>query len=569
MLHELAIKNFAIIDDLRINLAEGLTILSGETGAGKSIIINAVNLLLGKRATARMIRTGEKTAEIEASFLIKKDGPAAASLQEHGYETGGELLIKRVISANNRHRVYINGSLATMQVLTEITPRLASISGQHAHQHLLKEEAHLATLDQFAGLVPRRENLRETYHRLLPLLREKQQLAGRQARQSEKIELLEFQKAEIDQAAVTPGEDEALQNEARRLKNARQLVALIYDSLEGLYDAQGSVIEQLARIENNLKEAGAIDTSLVPQQETVTDISARVEDAAGQLRSCLDLVQVDDQRLEQVEERLDLLIKIKKKYGPSLEEVTAFFDRIDTELAEMEQLSGRVEALDGEIARCHQELAAAARDLSDKRKKAAQSFEKKVIRELAGLNMPDTRFEILFSTTPAADNISPWLTVDGIIIEETGLDKAAFQIAPNVGETMKPLANIASGGELSRVVLALKAMLAGQEAVDTVIFDEVDAGIGGETAEVVGKKLRQLSRYHQTLCITHLPQIAKFADHHYKIEKSVSGGRTRTDIKPISGQEQIRELARMTGGEKITDKTLAHAEEMLSRASDT
>ncbi|MFP4446340.1 MAG: DNA repair protein RecN, partial [Desulfosudaceae bacterium] len=522
---------------------------------------------LGKRATAKMIRTGEKTAEIEAAFAINQDGSAADRLREHGYEIDGDLVIKRVISANNRHRVYINGSLATMQVLSEITPRLASISGQHAHQHLLKEEVHLATLDQFAGLLPLRETVRQLYGRLLPLLREKEKLTRRQARQSEKIELLEFQKAEITRAEVTPGEDEELENEVRRLKNARQLAALIYAGLEGLYDAQGSVIEQLAGIENKLREAAAIDKSLAASQEAMADISARVEDAAGQLRSYLDIVQVDDHRLEEAEERLDLLIKLKKKYGPTLTDVTAFLAGIDDELAEMEQLSDQMAAMDKEIAGCHAELAAAVRDLSQKRKKAARFLADKVVAELAGLNMPDTRFEVLFSSTPAGKNDPSWLTVDGQLIEETGLDRAAFQIAPNVGETMKPLAGIASGGELSRVVLALKALLAGKEAVATVIFDEVDAGIGGETAEVVGRKLRQLSRYHQTLCITHLPQIAKFADHHYKIEKSVSGGRTRTDIAPLSEPDRIRELARMTGGEKITEKTLAHAEEMLAQAA--
>ena len=569
MLQELAIKNFAIIDDLRIHFDKGLTILSGETGAGKSIIINAFNLLLGSRATAKLIRAGAESAEVEALFSVEKNGPAARALDEHGYEAAGELLIKRKISVDNRHKVYINGGLATMQVLSAMTAGLASISGQHAHQHLLKEDAHLFTLDQFAGLLPLREKVRQAFNELVPLLREREKLIQNRQQRAREIELLEFQRDEITKARITVGEDTDLEQEKTRLKHAERLYALVYSALEGLYDAQGAVFEQLSLIQKNLDNAGQIDPTLAPQQESMTDITARVEETAGGLRSYLDGVQIDDQRLEQVEERLDLLVRLKKKYGPALADVLERLEQIDAELTGLENLSGTIDGIDHRLAAVHEELAGSARKLSDARKKAARELSKKVEKELTGLKMDKTQFDVTFDEFPVTATTDPHLTVDGRGVDETGLDKIAFQIAPNVGEPLKPMADIASGGELSRVVLALKAILAGMESVGTIVFDEVDAGIGGETAEVVGRKLLALSRYHQVVCITHLPQIAKFGTQHYKIEKSVEKGRTVTRITVLSDTERVRELARMTGGEKITDKTLDHAREMLEQAQAT
>jgi DNA repair protein RecN (Recombination protein N) len=540
-----------------------MTILSGETGAGKSIIINAFNLLLGGRANARLIRAGAESAEIEAIFDIAKDGPAAEALKAQGYETGDELLIKRKVSEDNRHKIYINGSLASMPVLTSITAGLAGISGQHAHQHLLKEETHLSILDQFAGLLPLRETVRQAYLELVPLIRDREKLIRLSRHQGQQAELLAFQKDEITKARVTAGEDEELEKEKIRLKHAERLYGLVFGALEGLYDGQGSVIELLAQIRKNLTDAGQIDPDLAGRLEAVTDITARAEEAASQLRSYLDGVQTDDRRLEAVEERLDLLVRLKKKYGGTLADVLSRLEQIDRELTGLENLSGTIAGLEAQIAAGHERLAGAARKLSAARKKAAREFSARVEQELAGLKMDKTRFDVAFSLLPAGEAADPHLTVDGAGVDETGLDRAAFLIAPNPGEPLKPLAEIASGGELSRVVLALKAILAGRESVGTIVFDEVDAGIGGETAEVVGRKLLDLSVYHQVLCITHLPQIAKFGTCHYKIEKEISQGRTITRISALSKKERVREIARMTGGEKITDKTLAHAKEML------
>ena len=567
MLNELAIKNFAIIDDLRIRFDRGLTILSGETGAGKSIIINAVNLLLGSRATARLIRTGESTAEVEAVFDVAPKSELARKLEVNGLTGDNELIIRRVVSDTNKNRIYINGHAATIQVLSDITASLASISGQHAHQQLLNEDLHLLILDAFAGLTGQREDVGEKFTALVPMLRELETLKSRQADQARQQELLAFQKDEIEKANIRPGEDQNLERDKRRLKNAQELYTLVYGCIEGLYDAQGAVIEQLALVRTSLENGARIDDTLEPHRAAIVDVEARTADAVEGLRSYLNTIDTDGTALEQVEERLDLVVRLKKKYGPTLEDVLARLEEIAADLTGLENLSGRIGQMETAIAAAHKDLARTARTLSDKRKKSAPYFCRAIEAELAQLKMEGTRFDVVFSATPADAKTSPFLTANGKIITDTGIDKAAFSIAPNVGETAKPLAAIASGGELSRVVLAIKAMLAGKEAVETLIFDEVDAGIGGEAAEVVGKKLATLSRFHQTLCITHLPQIARFGDIHYRIEKQVKSGRTVTHMVRLSDEDRIQEIARMTGGKKITEKTLAHAKEMLETAA--
>ncbi|OQX62792.1 MAG: DNA repair protein RecN [Desulfococcus sp. 4484_241] len=562
MIQEIAIKNFAIIDDLRIRFDKGLTILSGETGAGKSIIINAVNLLLGSRASATLIRTGEKSAEVEAVFLVGQNTQPASRLKHHGYEPDEQIVVKRIISSTNHNRIYINGSLATMQVLADITGNLASISGQHAHQQLLNEDIHLLLLDAFAGLSGLREKVASSFNKLLPMLHQRRQLLELQADHARRRELLEFQRDEIEKARVAEGEDEKLERERKRLKNARELYALVYESVETLYDANGSIIEQFAAIRGNLEKALNIDDTLGKQLNTISEMEAGAADLAGELRGFLSGLELDETSLEQVEERLDTLTRLKKKYGSTLADVISRLEKIKQELAGLENLSEQIDDLEKKISKKRDELSRVAVELSGKRQKAGVSFARSMEKELSELKMEGTKFDVVFSHTPAGENTNPYLVADGKVITESGIDKISFHMTPNVGEEPKPLASIASGGELSRVVLAIKALLAGKESVETLIFDEVDAGIGGETAEVVGRKLAALSRFHQTICITHLPQIAKF-DHHYRIEKHVESGRTTTKITRLDEENRVLEIARMTGGKKITEKTLAHAREML------
>ncbi len=563
MLKELSIKNFTIIENLHICFSDGLTILSGETGAGKSIIINAVNLLLGSRASAKLIRTGVETAELEALFKITPESRAFKIFDEQGGKASEELLIRRIISRGDRHKIYINGHLATIQMLNEATENLASISGQHAHQGLLKEDLQLMIIDQFGGLTPIRNKIYRLFHEIVPLIQKLRKLNNIRDRQAEHINLLEFQKKEILDASIKHREDASLEKEKIRLKNGEELYSAVYSSIEDLYSAKGAVVERLVEVKKNLDKATAIDPELTPKAKELSEATFRIEDIAEELRTYLKIITIDDKRLEEVESRLDILTRLKRKYGGTLEAVISHLETIDQELSGIENISGQINDIETKLSELHRELSGLSLELSSKRSQTAKLLAKKVEKELASLRMSGTKFKISLQTIPANDNSDPHLVVKANTINETGIDQANFLIAPNVGEDLKPMASVASGGELSRIVLALKAILAEKGSVETLVFDEVDAGIGGSVAEAVGRKLSKLARYHQIICITHLPQIAKFGDNHFRITKNVSHGRTITSINPLNEKDRIKEIARMLGGMEITKTTLDHAREML------
>jgi DNA repair protein RecN (Recombination protein N) len=563
MLKELSIKNFTIIENLHICFSDGLTILSGETGAGKSIIINAVNLLLGSRASAKLIRTGVETAELEALFKITPGSRVFKILDEQAGKASEELLIRRIISRGDRHRIYINGHLATIQMLNQATENLASISGQHAHQGLLKEDLQLMIIDQFGGLTPIRNKIYRLFHEIVPLIQKLRKLNNIRDRQAEHINLLEFQKKEILDASIKPGEDASLEQEKIRLKNGEELYSAVYSSIEDLYSAKGAVVERLVEVKKNLDKATAIDPELTPKAKELSEATFRIEDIAEELRTYLKMITIDDKRLEEVESRLDSLTRLKRKYGETLKAVISHLETIDQDLSGIENISGQINDIETKLSELHRELSGLSLELSSKRSQTAKLLAKKVEKELASLRMSGTKFKISLQTIPANDNSDPHLVVKANTINETGIDQANFLIAPNVGEDLKPMASVASGGELSRIVLALKAILAEKGSVETLVFDEVDAGIGGSVAEAVGIKLSKLARYHQIICITHLPQIAKFGDNHFRITKNVSHGRTITSINPLNEKDRIKEIARMLGGMEITKTTLDHAREML------
>lgn len=564
MLRELSIKNFAIIDDLSITFEDGFTVLTGETGAGKSIIINAVNLILGSRASPELIRSSEDTAELEALFEVPPESPVAGVAEEQGFDLSAGLLIRRLIQKNGRHKIYINGQLATLQMLSTMNEYLASISGQHAHQGLLRSEQHLLILDQFGGLIELGDRVSELHQRMLLLIKEYESLKRQHVEQTEHRELLEFQCREIQQAAITLDEDKGLEEERQRLKHAGRLHETVGRCVDRLYSAEGAVIEHVAEAAKELRALGNIDGALTRVAERVEDATFQLEDIANDLRGYLRHVVYDNDRLEDVEVRLDLLQRLKRKYGGSLESVVEHGREAEEELKRISMLPEQIVETKEKLGHVYQALGKVCHELSRKRRKAAEQLSARVQQELETLKMSGTRFEVGFTPNPAGKDVDPHLLWDEQGIEATGLERVDFLIAPNVGEDLRPLAQIASGGELSRIILALKGILATQESVETLIFDEVDSGIGGGVAEVVGKKLGSLSGFHQVICITHLPQIARFAAHHLKISKRVYKGRTQTSITPLKGDDRVAEVARMLGGVKVTKKTLDHAREMMT-----
>jgi DNA repair protein RecN (Recombination protein N) len=564
MLKELLIKNFAIIDDLNIRFDDGLTILSGETGAGKSIIINAVNLLLGSRASARMIRDGCDSAELAAFFDIPKTSAAAAVMTENGYEPEDGLLVRRIISGNDRHRIYINDRMASMQMLASITADLASIAGQHAHQRLLNEDTHLPILDRYGDLLPLVRQMTDLYERMGPRVQKLERLKEKRRNQEKEMDLLRYQAAEIADAGIQPDEDESLEKERLRLKHAETLRRLVFTAIESLHGADGAILEQLGEVRKTLEKAADLDDGLRDGGQTLSDHLYGLEDVTDSLRTYLGTLDSETGRLESVEARLDLINRMKRKYGGAIEALFQKRDAIEAELRAYENLDEDILRCEAKLREAYDRISALARRLSAERKRVATNLAQAMETQLADLKMASTRVSVRLSPIDGGKHASPWLCVDDGRLTSTGIDQAAFMIAPNVGEALKPLAAIASGGELSRVVLALKAILAATDAVGTIIFDEVDAGIGGAVADVVGKKLDALAKKHQLICITHLPQIARFGDHHYYIAKKVKKGRTTTTIRPMDREARIRELARMLGGEEITRTALEHARALLA-----
>ncbi len=409
MLKELSIRNFAIIDDLKISFSDGLTILSGETGAGKSIILNAVNLLLGSRASAELVRTGAEAAELEALFQISPRSETAKIMSGQGYDPEEGLLIRRIIARSDSNRVYINGRLATIQLLNAITENLASISGQHAHQGLLKEDQQLLILDRFGGQMSLRQEVFDLYHRILPLIDELKELKKIHDRQAERIELLHFQKNEIVDTGIAPEEDTELEQERVRLKNAETLYRIVDGSIEELYGAPGSVIERLLEVKKNLERACQIDSKLNTSTDSLADSAYRIEDLIEELRAYLKLLQIDEQRLEAVEERLDTLNKLKRKYGGSLQAVLSKLDAIEQELLNVENISGKITEVKKLMANLHDRSKELSLKLSRGRKKAGNILARKIIKALASLKMVQTVFRVDLGTIPCNEQTDMYL----------------------------------------------------------------------------------------------------------------------------------------------------------------
>ena len=562
MLVQLNISNFAIINHLETRFRPGLNILTGETGAGKSIIINAVNLILGGRASSDLIRTGSEEARVEALFNIPEKHSINELLSGLGLPFDGELLIQRTISREGRNRVNINGSMATLQMLSKLGLSLISISGQHEHQWLLRPENHLYLLDEFGGLNEEREALAESYRSHQTL---KEDLKGleREIREGEqRQELSAFQADEIRRADVKNGEDGLLIEEKNRLRHAEMLMQIVAESYQTLYENEDAVISSLSQCMKKIETGIEADRRLLPIKDAIASARVELEEAALELRNFQKSITIDPDRLEHIEERLQLINRLKRKYGSTIEEILKFEEALSQRIDHLELKRKTLEKVRMELNEIEKVVVSHAVALSMKRHNAAKKLQKAVEQELNRLDMGGTRFEAHFYATKAGNRNESKVDIEGI--RGDGYDNVELMISPNIGEELRPLSKIASGGELSRIMLALKTILARNASVETIIFDEVDSGIGGATAEVVGEKLHSLAQYHQILCITHLPQIASKGNTHYLVKKQVIDRRTQTVISKLNAEERLMEIARLLGGRTISKKTVAHAKEMLT-----
>ena len=555
MLAELSIKNFAIIDELKVSFAGGLNVITGETGAGKSILIGAMSLLLGDRASVDMIRSQEDSAVVEALFDIGEMDDLKVIVRDMGFHIGKELILKRIVSRTGKNRVYVDGQLATLGMLSAISESLINICGQHEHQAILNAEKHIDIVDEFGGLLQLRCEYAELYNQYLSFSEKLRQLTTVNKTRDERVEFLRFHLKEIEDAGIRIGEDEDLLGEKKILNNVQKLTEYANAAHDVLYGKTGSVLEGIRSIVLNIREIEKIDKGLNLSEQDMDAVYYQLEEAALNLREYVKKLSYDPDRLEAIDDRLGLLGQLKRKYGSTLDDVLHKKAEIEEELKSISSVDDEIEQISRDIESMNAELLDYAQKLSQKRRETAIILEKAIENEIRTLRMEKAVFDVMFKDTSNDQGL--------VSFNPKGIDNIEFYLTTNVGEELKPLNRIASGGELSRIMLAIKKILARSGSVGTLIFDEVDSGIGGATAEDVGKKLKDVSRHQQVLCITHLPQIACFGEMHYRAAKIVSGERTVTSIDVLSEEDRLDEITRMLGGTEITEKTREHAQEML------
>jgi len=554
MLREIRVRNFAVIEAVTATFGPGLNVLTGETGAGKSMLIDAILLIRGARAQTDVIRTDTETATVEAVFDVEPRGPAAAVLEDAGLALDeGQLVVRRELARSGRHRAFVNDSPVTVGLLERLGDQLVEIHGQHEHQRLLEPARQLDLLDRFADADELRDRVGELFakHRVARAELESARAAERERAQRE--DLLRLQLSELDGARLRAGEEEELRVERRRLQHAERLAAGLAQAGGSLDDDEDSAMSRLHRTARLLRELSRVDPAFAAPADSVDGAGALVEDALAAIRSLRARVLVTPGRLESVDERLDVLTRLKRKYGDTESAMLSFREEAAIELERLgrhEEILAEQERMLGEL---HAELTEAAVALADRRRLAAERLAAETARELRQLGMERARFEIAVEPAPL-EEIGP-----------RGLDRVEFRLSTNPGEDVRPLARIASGGELSRTMLALKAILARADRVPTMIFDEVDSGIGGRVAAVVAQKLVTAAEGRQVLCVTHLAPIAARAAHHVQVSKSVRAGRTRVGAEHLTGEARVEEIARMVAGERVTDTARGHARELLGR----
>jgi DNA repair protein RecN (Recombination protein N) len=574
MLTTLRIKNLALVADLTLELQPGCNVITGETGAGKSILIGALNLVLGERADRTLIRSGSDSCSVEAVFDVGKLRGAPADLgsflEENGLEPCEEnqLVLKRVFTSAGANRQFVNGSPTTLAALATIGEWLVDIHGPHEHQSLLHASKQLAILDAFGGLQKDRAAFGDLVRRRSILETEKAALIVDEKTYAQQLDLLRFQVNEITSARLQPGEDDRIEQEHQRASNAAKLLQLSQAALDLLAENESSLLTQAGIVGRTLQELQRIDAGAAEILSQHEQSVSALRELQASLSHYVDKVDLNPERLQELEERLNLLHALKRKYGATLAEVIAFGDETNQKLQSLEQRDEELARLNAALAKLDAELLRAGRELSARRRKVIPQLGKSVSKQLADLGFKQSKFDVALATDAVGDEVtslkpekSQSLPASAATLRQTGFDTIEFQFAPNPGEPAKPLRAIASSGELARVMLALKTVLAAEDEIPVLVFDEVDANVGGETANAVGEKMRQIADKRQVLCITHLPQVAAAGTAHYVVTKQVKEGRMISEISLLNKKERVIELTRMLGGQ--TDAARKHAEAML------
>ena len=566
MLRELSIRNLAVVEEAVVPFAPGLNVLTGETGAGKSIVVDALLLITGARAQLDWIRTGADTALVEAVFEIDPAGPVAALLDEAGHHPGdGQLVIKRELARSGRHRAFVNDGAATVGLLERLGELLVELHGQHEHQRLMEPARQLLLLDRFAEALDRRERVGalvrtwEEARAALDRLRSEMREGARQE------DLYRFQLAEIDDVRLKDGEEDELRAERSRLQHAERIVAGLQETVGLLYEEPQSATTRLSRAAALLRDLSRYEPDAAASIEAIEGAQAYLEDVVGRARALRDRAVFDPERLEQIDARLDAIVKLKRKYGDSVAAILAHRQDVATALDRITRHDSIAEEMERTVAEAAAAAGAEAAALSQARTRGAERLERLIQKEIRGLGMEHGRFRVALRREPAAGG-EVTAGPDGWRVGPRGAESAELLLSANPGEDLRPLAKVVSGGELSRVMLAAKTVLAAADDVPVLVFDEVDAGIGGRVADVVGQKLAASAAGRQVLCVTHLAPIAAYAGQHLLVEKRVARGATRTSVTLLPAAARVDELARMLGGERVTEASRRHARELLRDA---
>lgn len=557
MLKTLTVKNIALIDNALIDFSEGLNVLTGETGAGKSLIINSLGILKGNRTSKELIRTGESSAYVTGLFEIN-DTVREKIFEITGIECDDELIISRQITYDGKNNIRINGVPVILNMLKSVGDLLINIHSQHDGTVLLNKSSHLTFLDDFcgedAGII---DEYRESYVRLKEIEESLSSIECDEAERERRLDILKYQSDEIEAAQLKENEEEELNDRKALISNARKIVESCYGAYTLLYDSASdspSAYDSLSSAIKLIENVSEFDNSISEALSELSDVMYSVSENARILKDLSDNLSYDERELDLIEERLELIYTLKKKYGPTIEEIFAFYDRISLELSEIVNYDKRKEQLLKDREVCLNNTKKLAVKLSDIRKKHSLKLSERIMNELCDLEMPQVEFKVDFKEKDFGEN---------------GIDDVEFLICTNIGEGLKPLSKIASGGELSRIILAIKNVLSKEKNAETLIFDEVDTGVSGKVAQRIGEKLYSMGRFSQILCITHLPQMAAFNDEHFVIRKVVDNQRTVTEINKLSSDESINEIARLLGGEMITDITKENAKELINSANNT